>query len=81
VNHTIFSIAVYGEYDYVIVGAGSAGSVIANRLSETGYNSVLLLEAGGHESDFSDIPGMDVYLQGLEFNWNYNSTPQTTSCL
>lgn len=80
-NKVLISIAVYGEYDYIIVGAGSAGSVIANRLSEITENGVLLLEAGGYESDFSDIPGMDIYLQGLEFNWNYNSTPQTTSCL
>ncbi|KAF2888523.1 hypothetical protein ILUMI_17650 [Ignelater luminosus] len=76
-----YETSVYGSYDYIIVGAGSAGAVIANRLSEIYKNKILLLEAGGHESDFSDIPRMNIFLQGLEFNWNYNSTPQTTSCL
>ncbi|XP_031341078.1 glucose dehydrogenase [FAD, quinone]-like [Photinus pyralis] len=71
----------YGTFDHIVIGAGSAGAVVANRLSEDAFTKVLLLEAGGQQSNFSDIPAMAFYLQGLEYNWNYFSTPQTTSCL
>ncbi|KAK4887890.1 hypothetical protein RN001_004161 [Aquatica leii] len=71
----------YGTFDHIIIGAGTSGSVIANRLSENTSKNILLLEAGGNESNFSNIPSMALYLQGLEYNWNYFSTPQLTSCL
>ncbi|KAB0792173.1 hypothetical protein PPYR_14132 [Photinus pyralis] len=72
----------YGTFDHIIVGAGSAGAVIASRLSEDASRNVLVLDAGGYSNNFSDIPGMLPYLTGLEeYNWGYLSVPQNTSCL
>ncbi|KAK5644078.1 hypothetical protein RI129_007923 [Pyrocoelia pectoralis] len=73
--------ADYGTFDHIVVGAGSAGAVIANRLTENATRKVLLLEAGEHATNFTDIPGAMSYLCGLENNWNYKSTPQKTACL
>jgi choline dehydrogenase len=65
-------------YDYVIVGGGSAGCVLANRLTEDVDCRVLLLEAGRKDGALMmTIPAgvYDVY-QNPRFNWNYESEPQ-----
>lgn len=59
------------EYDFVIVGGGSAGSVLANRLTEIGDWKVLLLEAGGHETEISDVPILSLYLHKTKLDWKY----------
>ena len=59
-------------YDYIIVGSGSAGSVLANRLSAHPEAKVLLLEAGGSDSSFYvRMPAGIASLSGLRFNWGY----------
>jgi choline dehydrogenase len=65
-------------FDFVIVGGGSAGCVLAARLSEDPRNAVCLIEAGGAgRSLYVDIPGAIVMAQRLaEINWRFQSTPQ-----
>ena len=69
------------EYDFIVVGAGSAGCVVANRLTETSDWNVLLLEAGWEENYIMDIPILVQALQYSDANWNYTSMPSNNSCL
>lgn len=64
------------EYDYIIVGAGSAGCVLANRLSADNQTRVLLLEAGGPEEAAALVPYFTTLLQYTRMDWNYRSLPQ-----
>lgn len=65
-------------FDYVIVGGGSAGCVLANRLSENGRNTIALIEAGPKDDHWLlTIPtGVAAALSKPQFSWGYESTPQ-----
>ncbi len=64
-------------FDYIIIGAGSAGCVLANRLSASGKNQVLLLEAGGPDKDPNiHIPAAFSKLFKGRLDWGISSIPQ-----
>jgi choline dehydrogenase len=65
-------------YDYIIVGAGSAGCVLANRLTECGEHSVLLIEAGGSDKNILiQMPTALSYpMASKTYNWGCNSEPE-----
>ena len=67
------------NYDYIIIGAGSAGCVLANRLSENPKNSVLLLEAGDKDTNlWIHIPvGFTKTLNNPEVNWCLKPSQKT----
>jgi len=69
------------RYDFIIVGGGSAGCVLANRLSEIPHWKILLLEAGEDENEISDVPAVAAYLQKSNIDWKFQTEPQPTACL
>ena len=65
------------NYDYIIIGAGSAGCVLANRLSKDPNNEVLLIEAGGPDKNmFIHIPAGCAKLHKTEVDWGFETVPQ-----
>jgi choline dehydrogenase len=66
------------EFDYVIVGAGSAGCVLADRLTEDGTATVLLLEFGGSDSSvFIQMPSaLSIPMNSPKYDWGYHTEPE-----
>ncbi|ODN01925.1 Glucose dehydrogenase [FAD, quinone] [Orchesella cincta] len=68
------------EYDFIVVGAGSAGALLANRLSK--YYTVLLIEAGGTPFPLQSVPVFaPLMLDNKDLTWRYFTVPQKYSCL
>jgi len=75
------NLVLDSEYDFIVVGAGTAGCAIAARLSENPLWRVLLLEAGGPERLVMDVPIVAHFLQLGEMNWKYRTQPSDHACL
>lgn len=76
------STSIVPAYDYIVVGAGSAGAVVASRLSENGTYTVLCLEAGSEGSNYfwSRVPvGVAKMIDNPAVNWCYSSEPDEGS--
>ncbi len=68
------------DYDYIVVGAGSAGAALAARLSENPRHQVLLVEAGGDTHFLSRFPiSFGLFIEKPGVNWLYQSTPESTT--
>ncbi|GAB1859087.1 Glucose dehydrogenase [Camponotus japonicus] len=69
-------------YDFIVIGAGTAGAAVAARLSEIFQVKVLLIEAGSNENLIMDIPLTTHFLQlSNDVNWKYRTKPSNKYCL
>ncbi|KAL0126563.1 hypothetical protein PUN28_005138 [Cardiocondyla obscurior] len=69
-------------YDFIVIGAGTAGATVAARLSETPQDKVLLIEAGYHEDFFMNIPiAAPITAMDNNISWNYKTKPSDKYCL
>lgn len=75
-----FFVVVGVSVDFIIVGAGTAGGVLANRLSEESF-SVLLIEAGDENPDLSAVIGLGSYFIKSDYDWGFTTTSQSNGCL
>ncbi|KAJ8728014.1 hypothetical protein PYW08_016399 [Mythimna loreyi] len=66
-------VADQDTFDFIVVGAGSAGSAVASRLSENKNWKVLIIEAGPDAPLEADIPGTETSLIGSEYDWKYET--------
>ncbi|XP_017788629.1 PREDICTED: glucose dehydrogenase [FAD, quinone]-like [Habropoda laboriosa] len=69
------------QYDYIVVGGGTAGSAVASRLSDHPEWKVLVLEAGPDEPPGADVPSMVAMFLGTALDWQYLTSDEKNACL
>lgn len=72
---------IYNVYDFIIIGGGSAGAVLASRLSEIPDWTVLLIEAGPDETYLSEVPLVFPALQQSDLDWKFQTEKSDNYCL
>ncbi|CAH0559285.1 unnamed protein product [Brassicogethes aeneus] len=70
----------FGDFDFIIVGSGAAGSVLAKRLSEVPEWKILLIEAGDLPDESTRMPALGVANLASDYNWGFFSVPQKNGC-
>ncbi|CAK1595790.1 unnamed protein product [Parnassius mnemosyne] len=78
---TNFNRNLLQEYDYIIVGAGTAGSLIGHRLATETNFTFMVFEAGGRSHFLYEIPIIGPLLHGSVYDWQFETTPQENACL
>ncbi|KAJ8716939.1 hypothetical protein PYW08_005338 [Mythimna loreyi] len=68
------------DYDFIVVGGGTAGCVLASRLSENRKWKVLMIEAGPEEPKMALIPGLTSEFKGSNIDWQYSMRPKKGFC-
>ncbi|XP_026479583.1 glucose dehydrogenase [FAD, quinone]-like [Ctenocephalides felis] len=71
----------FAAYDFIVIGAGSAGSALAHRLAENTSWQILLIEAGGDPPITTEIPKLFFHNQKTEIDWGYYTEPSDNYCL
>lgn len=72
---------IHKVYDFIIIGGGSAGAILASRLSEISEWNILLLEAGPDETYLSDVPLVYPVLQQSDLDWKFKTEKSDRYCL
>ncbi|CAG9861249.1 unnamed protein product [Phyllotreta striolata] len=79
--NTTLALGAAEEYDFIIVGGGTAGLTLAHRLSEEPRWKILVLEAGGLETLITQVPAVQPQLLTTSYTWGYKTCPQKHACL